>query len=76
MFHTTMNTVVEKQRNKFYIFEALIYENRAIGLISWMFANGPGVRESIPVRVIAKTQKIVLDTTLALSIIRWGSRSK
>ena len=35
-----------------------------IGLMSRMFANGPGDRSSIPGRVIPKTQKIVLDTIL------------
>ena len=29
-----------------------------------MFANGPGDRDSIPDRVIPKTQKMVLDTAL------------
>ena len=38
--------------------------NRAIDLISRVFANSPGDRGSIPVRVIPKTQKIVLDPTL------------
>ena len=38
--------------------------NRAIGLMSRVFANGPGDWGSIPGRVIPKTQKMVLDTTL------------
>ena len=38
--------------------------NRVIGLMSRVFANGPGDRGSIPGRVIPKTQKIVLDATL------------
>ena len=38
--------------------------NRAIGLMSRVFANGPGDRGSIPGRVIAKTQKMVLDFSL------------
>ena len=37
---------------------------RAIGLMSRMFANGPGDRVSIPGRVIPKTQKRILDTAL------------
>ena len=45
-----------------------------IGLMSRVFANGPGDRGSIPGRVIPKTQKVVLDGTL--SIIRYGSRVK
>ena len=38
--------------------------NRAIGLMSRVFANDPGDRGSLPSRVIPKTQKIVLDTAL------------
>ena len=37
---------------------------RAIGLMSRVFANGPGDRGSIPGRVIQKTQKMVLDAAL------------
>ena len=33
-------------------------------LMSRLFANGPGVRGSIPGRVIPKNQKMVLDATL------------
>ena len=40
------------------------YINRAIGLMSRVFANGPGDRGSIPGRVIPKTQKMVLDAAL------------
>ena len=36
----------------------------AIGLMSRMFTNGLGDQSSIPDRVIPKTQKMVLDTTL------------
>ena len=36
----------------------------AIGLMSIVFANGPGDQGSIPGRVIPKTQKMVLDTAL------------
>ena len=35
-----------------------------IGLMSRVFANGPGDRGSIPGRVVPKTQKMVLDATL------------
>ena len=35
-----------------------------IGLMSRVFANGPGDRGSIPGRVIPKTQKMVLDAAL------------
>ena len=37
---------------------------RAIGLMSRVFANGPGDQGSIPGQVIPKTQKMVLDATL------------
>ena len=37
---------------------------RNIGLMSTMFANGPGDWGSIPGRVIPKTQKMVLDAAL------------
>ena len=43
---------------------------RAIGLMSRVFANGPGDRGSIPGRVIAKIKKIILDASSLLSIIR------
>ena len=35
-----------------------------IGLVGRVFANGPGDRGSVPGRVISKTLKIVLDTSL------------
>ena len=35
-----------------------------VGLMSIVFANGPGYRGSIPGRVIPKTQKMVLDAAL------------
>ena len=38
--------------------------NQAIGLISRVFANGPGDRGSIPGPVIPKTLKMVLDAAL------------
>ena len=41
-----------------------------------VFANGPGDLGSIPGRVIPKTQKVVLDAILTLSIIRYVSRIK
>ena len=38
--------------------------------VEWveLFANGPGDQGSIPGRVIPKTQKMVLDTTLLLTL--------
>ena len=38
--------------------------NRLIGLVGRGFANGPGDLGSIPGRVIPKTLKMVLDTSL------------
>ena len=38
--------------------------HRAIGLVSWAFANGPGDWGLIPGRVIPKTQKMVFDAAL------------
>ena len=35
-----------------------------IGLVSRVFANGPGDQGSIPGRVLPKTLKMVLDTSL------------
>ena len=46
------------------IFKWLYSFNRAIGLMSRVFVNGPGGQGSIPGRVIPKTQKMVLDTSL------------
>ena len=39
-------------------------KNRLISLVGRVFANGPGDQGSIPGRVIPKTQKMVLDTSL------------
>ena len=38
--------------------------NWSMGLISRVFANGPGDKGSIPGRIIPKTQKMVLDAVL------------
>ena len=43
---------------------ALSFFVRAIGLMSRVFANGPGDQRSIPGRVIPKTLKMVLDSAL------------
>ena len=40
------------------------HPDRLIGLVGRVFANGPGDRGSIPGRVIPKTLKMVLDTSL------------
>ena len=44
-------------------FDIYIY-NRVIGLVGRVFANGPGDLGSIPDRIIPKTLKMVLDTSL------------
>ena len=38
--------------------------NRLIGLVSRVFASGPGDLGSIPARIIPTTLKMVLDTSL------------
>ena len=46
------------------IFSIYVYLNRLISLVGRVFANGPGDLGSIPGRVIPKTLKKVLDTSL------------
>ena len=46
------------------LFEVIILLNRLIGLVGRVFANGLGALGSIPGRVIPKTLKMVLDTSL------------
>ena len=41
-----------------------VYNNRLIGQVGRVFANGPGDLGSIPGRVVPKTLKIVFDTSL------------
>ena len=50
----------------YYIFTLyyIIFGNRLIDLAGKVFANGPRDRGSIPGRVIPKTLKMVLDTSL------------
>ena len=43
---------------------AVEYTDCAIGLMSRVFTNGPGDRDSIPGRVLPKTQEMVLDAAL------------
>ena len=54
-----------------------------IGPVGRVFANGPGDRGSIPSRVIPKTFKMVLDTSLlnsqhykVLSRVKWSNPGK
>ena len=49
--------------------------NWLIGLVDRVFANGPGDLSSIPGRVIPKTLKMVLDTSL-LNTQQYEVRSK
>ena len=42
----------------------IFVSNRLIGLVGRVFANGPGDLGSIPGRVIPKTLKMVLDSSL------------
>ena len=49
--------------------------NRAVGLMSRVFANNPGDRGSIPGRVIPKTQKMLLDAAL-LNTLHYKARIK
>ena len=41
-----------------------VYDDRLIGQVGSVFANGSGDRGSIPGRVIPRTLKMVLDTAL------------
>ena len=58
--------------------------NRLIGLVGRVFANGPRNLGSIPDRVIPKTLKIVLDTSLLntqqyiryVSGVKWSNPGK
>ena len=49
-------------REQLYILRRLT--TRFIGQVGRVFANGPGDQGSIPGRVISKTLKMVLDTSL------------
>ena len=47
-----------------YTRSLLVIYNRLIGLVGKVVSNGPGDQGSIPGRVIPKTLKMVLDTSL------------
>ena len=51
-------------RDLYWITAHFIFVNQLIGLVGRVFANGPGDRGSVPGRVIPKTLKMVLDTSL------------
>ena len=50
-----------KSKNLLTLYSYLYW---AIGLMSRVFANGPGDQGSIPGRVISKTQKMIPDAAL------------
>ena len=54
-----LDDIGEKENN---LFKNLYWH--LIGLVGRVFTNGPGYLGSIPSRVIPKTLKLVLDTTL------------
>ena len=53
-----------KEKKMFCILSVISLFNQDIGPAVRVFANGPGDLGSIPGRVIPKTLKMVLDTTL------------
>ena len=56
---------IQEESNQKVAFEGdLKFTDVALSLMRTMFANGPGDRRSIPGRVIPKTQKMVLDSSL------------
>ena len=58
---------MKMRMNDFYIFKRYFYQEIHVYLFMTelgMFSNGPGDLSSIPGRVIPKTQKMVLDTSL------------
>ena len=54
--------VAAKAKMVYYVL--LLDHNRTIGLMSRVFANGPGERGSISGRVILKIRKMIFDVTL------------
>ena len=60
-----------------------VYLDWPIGLVGKVFTNGPGIWCSIPDKVIPKTQKMVLDTSLLntqhlryISRVKWSNPRK
>ena len=49
---------------QYLLSKTVIWSHRLISLVGRVFANGPGDLGSMPGRVIPKTQKMVLDTSL------------
>ena len=70
---------IYRKKNNSYMHNSNMnkFQSFAIGLMSKVFANGPGDRGSITSWVIPKTQKRYLSPPcLTLSIIKYGSRVK
>ena len=55
---------LKKLRSAPYICGITATFDQFIGLAVSVFANGPGDQDSIPGRVILKTQKMVIDVSL------------
>ena len=61
---TQVSRTIGEHSNHYAIYIYIIYIYRDIGPAVRVFANGPGDLGSIPGRVIPKTLKMELDTTL------------
>ena len=71
-----LDLVSQWDRIYIYIYIYIDIEtNRLIGPVDRVFANGPGDLGSTPGRVIPKTLKIVLDTSL-LNTLQYKVRIK
>ena len=69
IFHNIFSSLAKYRHSRFFFIHTYIYiyiyiNNRDIGPAVRVFANGPGDLGSIPGRVIPKTLKMELDTTL------------
>ena len=60
----TAKSIIRQVLFLFFAFFVDYHKDRLIGLVGRMFANGPGDLGLIPGRVIPKTLKMVLDTSL------------
>ena len=61
---TSFNSILQSFLLSCLLFDFLHALNWCIGLVSRLFTNGLGDQGSIPCRVIPKTQKMVLDTSM------------
>ena len=55
---------IHNNKNIYYYFMTQFNVIPSLSLVGRVFANGPGDLDSIPGRVIPKTLKMVLDTSL------------